>query len=218
MVSLLMIVVIIVVLGLIMEIAATALKLTGLDIHTARFQALSAITGTGFTTKETELIMGHRQRRSIIMTLMILGPICFLGMLSSVLISFGEKFDIKHLIALLLFVGFLLVLTRSKRFVKMFHNQIEKQLKKYKYPRKLQFDELLQLDSDFGIFELKITNTSAFVNKQLIDANFKEKGFIVLAIERAGELLTTPKGSDMILTEDVLVIFGKMKDIKGLHD
>ncbi len=54
------------------------------------------------------------------------------------------------------------------------------------------------------------------MNKQLIDANFKEKGFIVLAIERAGELLTVPKGNDTIQSEDILIIFGKMKDAKKL--
>ena len=77
MISLFLILFIILLLALIMEIAATALKLTGLDIHMARFQALSALTGTGFTTKETELIMKHRQRRGIIMALMVIGPICF---------------------------------------------------------------------------------------------------------------------------------------------
>jgi len=37
-----------------------------------------------------------------------------------------------------------------------------------------------------------------------------------LAIERAGELLTIPKASDTILSEDVLVVFGQLKNIKAL--
>ena len=54
MLELLIIALIFILLALITEVSATALKLTGLDIHTSRFQALSALTGTGFTTRETE--------------------------------------------------------------------------------------------------------------------------------------------------------------------
>lgn len=40
--------------------------MTGLDINIARFQALSAFTGTSFTTKEAEDVVDHPQRRRII--------------------------------------------------------------------------------------------------------------------------------------------------------
>lgn len=41
--------------ALIVKIAAVALNLTGLDEKTAFFQALSAFTGTGYTTQDAEL-------------------------------------------------------------------------------------------------------------------------------------------------------------------
>lgn len=216
MISLFLVVFIILLFVLIMEIAATALKLTGLDIHTARFQALSALTGTGFTTKETELIMKHRQRRGIIMALMVLGPICFLGVLSSLLLSVKETCNLNQLVIILLLIGVFLLLSRSTRFVAFFHRQIERQLKRYKYPRRVQLEEVLQLSTDFGVYELKVAPNSRFVNKQLSETDFKEKGFIVLAIERGPELLTVPKATDIILSEDVLVIFGQLKGLKSL--
>jgi len=58
---------------MIRNIAAVALQLTGLDKPTANFQALSALTGTGFTTKEAELVLNHPMRRRIISLLMITG-------------------------------------------------------------------------------------------------------------------------------------------------
>ena len=172
---------------LIVEIAAIALKLTGLDIHTARFQALSAITGTGFTSRETESLMKHRQRRRVIMVLMVLGSICFLGMFSSFLISMRQEFHVVHLFLLLFLIGFLLLMVRNRRFVALFHRHVENQLKRYKYP-----------------------------HKPLSETDFKDKGFIVLAIERAGEILGVPRASDVILPGGILVIFGRRRGLKAL--
>ncbi|MCK4262353.1 hypothetical protein KAX00_04525, partial [bacterium] len=58
---------------LIVRAAAIALMMTGMDEKRARFQALSAFSGTGFTTKEAESIVNHPIRRKIVTWLMILG-------------------------------------------------------------------------------------------------------------------------------------------------
>ena len=44
------------------RVAAVALRLTGLGESTARFQALSAISGVGSTTKESESIVNYPVR------------------------------------------------------------------------------------------------------------------------------------------------------------
>jgi len=58
---------------LIVGAAAIALMMTGMDEKRARFQALSAFSGTGFTTKEAESVVNHPSRRRIVSWLMILG-------------------------------------------------------------------------------------------------------------------------------------------------
>lgn len=58
---------------MLVRIASVALRLTGLDETTAKFQALSAVSGTGFTTKESEAIVNYPVRRKIITLLMIIG-------------------------------------------------------------------------------------------------------------------------------------------------
>ena len=50
-----------------------AFEITGMDRDMARFQALSAFTGTGFTTRASEAIVEHRTRRRIAMVLIVLG-------------------------------------------------------------------------------------------------------------------------------------------------
>jgi len=50
---------------LITRVATVAFTLTGLSRDVARFQARSALSGTGFTTSEAEAVVGHPVRRRI---------------------------------------------------------------------------------------------------------------------------------------------------------
>ena len=54
------------------RLAVVALRLTGLPEQNAKFQAMSALTGTGLTTTEAEMIVNYPIRRKIIAWLMIL--------------------------------------------------------------------------------------------------------------------------------------------------
>src|SRR4030042_5928748 len=58
---------------IVVRIGAIAFQLTGLEWSLAKFQALSCFSGTGFTTKEAELITSNKQRRKIASVLIILG-------------------------------------------------------------------------------------------------------------------------------------------------
>lgn len=42
---------------IVVRIGAVAFELTGLEWSIAKFQALSCFTGTGFTTRESELVL-----------------------------------------------------------------------------------------------------------------------------------------------------------------
>ena len=70
------------------RLAAVALRLTGLPEQNARFQAMSALTGTGYTTTEAEMIVNYPIRRKIIAWLMIFGNLGIVSVLSTLMISF----------------------------------------------------------------------------------------------------------------------------------
>ncbi|MBL7130131.1 MAG: TrkA C-terminal domain-containing protein [Candidatus Omnitrophica bacterium] len=216
MLELLIIAVIFLLLALITEVSASALKLTGLDIHTSRFQALSALTGTGFTTRETELIMQHKNRRYIIMFLMVIGPIGFIAILSTVLLTTKRYLALPQMLTLLLLTLIIFRLTRSKKLMVFLHRIIEKQLKKRHYPRRIVLDEVLELGKECGVVEIKIDKNSIYKDKTLEQTGIKSKGYIVLAIERNGKFITVPKASDKVLVEDVLVVFGNIAHLKSL--
>ncbi|GAH92167.1 unnamed protein product, partial [marine sediment metagenome] len=73
---------------MIIKVATAALKLTGLDERTASFQALSALTGTGFTTRESELIISQPMRRRIVSILMIVGHAGLIAVIAGLASSF----------------------------------------------------------------------------------------------------------------------------------
>ena len=80
-----------IVLGLsmvIVRVATVALVHTGLGRETARFQARSAFTGAGFTTGESEQVVGHPVRRRIVMWLMLVGNVGIATAMASLLLSF----------------------------------------------------------------------------------------------------------------------------------
>ena len=58
---------------IVVRIGAIAFELTGLEWSLAKFQALSCFSGTGFTTREAELIVGDKRRRRIASVLMVMG-------------------------------------------------------------------------------------------------------------------------------------------------
>jgi hypothetical protein len=205
---------IIVVLSAIMEIAATALKLTGMNIHAARFQALSALTGTGFTTKEAESIMNHQQRRAIIMVLMIVGPICFLTILGSVLMSIREELFLYELISILAVIFIILRIFKSKFIGAFFHRIVERQIKKRKAFRKVALEEVLTFDEHLGVCEFLISEHSRLAGKRLSETAFKDAGFMVLAIARPDGVVYVPKGLDTIQKGDRLIVFGNTKNMK----
>ena len=55
------------------RVAAVVLRLTGMEESSARFQALSAFSGTGFTTGEAEMIVNYPIRRKVVGFLMVIG-------------------------------------------------------------------------------------------------------------------------------------------------
>ncbi len=66
---------------------AVALRLTGMPEEVARFQARSAFTGAGFTTSESEAIVNHPVRRRIVSTLMVVGSIGLVSVMTTIIVS-----------------------------------------------------------------------------------------------------------------------------------
>ena len=73
---------------LVTRLATAALMLTGVSHQLARLQALSALTGVGFTTSESERIVDNPVRRRILILMMLVGNAGFVTEASTLVLSF----------------------------------------------------------------------------------------------------------------------------------
>ncbi|TDL74871.1 hypothetical protein E2L08_15780 [Palleronia sediminis] len=72
---------------LIVRIGTIALTMTGLTEEVARFQALSAFSGAGFTTDEAEQVVAGPARRRIIGMLIRAGSVGIVTAISTLMLS-----------------------------------------------------------------------------------------------------------------------------------
>src|SRR3954447_3505547 len=68
----------------VIEIYVVLFRLTGLKLEISRFQVISLMTGTGFTTGESELILGHPVRRKLATFLILFGAFSLAVIISSI--------------------------------------------------------------------------------------------------------------------------------------
>ena len=215
--TILPLIIIIIVFFLIVRIATVVLKLTGLDDKTARFQAISAFTGTGFTTNEAEIILEDEIRRKTVIVLMVLGKVGIVSMIASFFLSFGKdnlRADLEKALLLLLFIYILYRITNLKGFGRTLNRFIEKRIIARGIVRQRTLEELFHLPKGYGIAQLTITKESSEVRLTLAEAGFIKKDILVLSIERKNKLISFPHAHDIIEEGDKLLCYGLLENIK----
>lgn len=199
---------------LVVKAGAIALRLTGLEEQRARFQALSAITNTGFTTRESELIVGDPQRRKIVSVLMIFGNIVMVTLIGLMVGSFAtlrEWFELPIQFLLLLAGGGLLyLLLRTGGLTRRFSRWIDAKLAARMRIAERSIFEVLALAEGHGVAEVCVPPDSPWLGKTLAEAGLRERGLLVLAIRRRDGVLASPKAFDQILAEDRLICYGQL--------
>jgi hypothetical protein len=204
---------------LIVRAAAIALMLTGMDENRARFQALSAFTGTGFTTREAESVVHHPVRRRIISWLMVLGNAGIVTVIitatSTLVTSEGYQLSLNVLVLL---VGIYLIyrLATHKGFIRRWESFIEEKLVKYPAFEEGATEDLLHLTEGFGLVRAIITEDSPLVGKSLEESKLTAQGVIVLGIERDRAWNPIPRANELIQVGDRVVVYGPFNVLKTL--
>ena len=204
---------------LVVSAASIALMMTGMDENKARLQALSAFTGTGFTTKESEFVVSNPLRRRIISWLMILGNIGIVTVIvtatSSLVVSEGYKITFNLLI---LFVGIYVIykIATHSKFIRRWENIIENKLMKSPAFEEGITEDLLHFIEGYGLIRVIITENSPFVGSSLSECKLPEKDLLVLGIERYKNWIPIPKAKETIIEGDRIVVYGPLKVIKTI--
>lgn len=204
---------------LVVRAAAIALMMTGLDRKRAIFQALSSFTGTGFTTREAELVINHPARRKIVSWLMILGNAGFVAVIvtgtSSFVTSKGYTMPIN---AILLLAGLFIIykVVSHRGLVKRFERYIENKILKSNALEEGTVEDLLHLMEGYGLVRAIITEDSPVVDKSISDCKSCAEKIIVLGIERGKEWLPIPKADETLKAGDRAVVYGNLNELKNI--
>lgn len=220
---------------IIVRIGAIAFQLTGLEWSLAKFQSLSCFSGTGFTTKEAELVTGHPQRRKIATILMVLGNAGLVTMIATVasalnaqqalwarlsesLLPVSVPRELVPWVNLALIIVVLYVFYRvfsNKNFTHKLTNVLRAKIIKRKLFRPVSFEELLLLAGGYGVSRIDVAENSLLVEKTLAGSGLRQSDITVLAIVRGDTTIPNPAANSKILAGDTLVSFGNLENIRN---
>lgn len=197
----------------IIRLASVALRITGLTDASARFQALSAFTGTGFTTREAETVVNYPVRRRIISFMMIIGNMGLVTVFATLVVSLLHAEGEVHAVVvqltwLLLGLGLLWFLMLNKTADRILCTWIGKFLEATTFLGKRPFHRLVQVSDGYSVCEHRVPanwlDAAGWPNSEL-----SRQGLVLLGARSAdGETLDAEADVSALTIDHTLVLFG----------
>ncbi len=204
------------------ELFAFFFRLTGLPPEKARFQVISLLTGTGFTTRESEIILSSRHRRRLARATMLFGYVFNVTILSAFINVF---LSMKINQVSNRFLGFLIPLgTAALIFVFMrvpkIHAWGENLLRRFAdriFDRQETFNAVVLIDniSTESIVQISLRHIpEEYRGISLAETRLRaETGILVMLVERHGGKPMPAQADTVFETGDKLTVFGDYKTI-----
>ena len=210
---------------IVVRVATVGLVMTGISKDLAHFQALSAFTGSGFTTRESEDIVNHPVRRRIITHLMLLGHAGAVIAIASVLLSFlnvgrSEAWSETRVFRLAILTGgvlLLLFLSNSQHVERAMWKVNSWAVRRWIHLDVRDYTKLLRLGHSYVVSELVIKPGDWLANRSLAEAQLSREGVLVLGIERTGGVYVgAPRGHTRIHAGDCLILYAQQDALLDL--
>lgn len=207
---------------IIIEIFTTLCRINGISSEKAKFQVISLLTGTGFTTSESEVMLLTKKRRKLAQRIMLFSYIFNISIVSIFVNIFISSInttmtEIKvGIIFTLCNLIFMIFINRSKTF----RNILDKIVVSVVNRKKKKQDNFIYVYDTYGkkvIAEIELkTIRDEFKNKTIEDIKLKNTyGIQLLVIKRKEEVISEIWPNTMIQEGDTIVVFGRMRDIKN---
>ena len=220
---------------IIVRIGAVAFQLTGLEWSLAKFQSLSCFSGTGFTTKEAELITGHPLRRRIASVLMVLGNAGLVTLVATAATSLNPKdtaiwqwfntlipWEMNPWIMQSINIGILVIavyvtyrIFTNERVMQKMTGYLRKKIMTKDAFKLVSLEEFLLLTDGYGITRVEVAADSTLAGKTLIESNLRQHDITIMAIVRKDTTIPNPAADTTIQSGDTLISFGKLANIRS---
>lgn len=206
----------------IVRVATIAFIRTGMSPISARFQASSAFTGTGFTTSESEQIIRHPVRRRICITLMVLGNIGIVSVMATLILSMvleGRSAPWMRLAVIAGGLGFLGFLATTRFIDRYVGRLVTWALNRWTELDGRDYSHLLHLAEGYGVTEVNIPVGGPLDGKPVGDGMFFDAHLVVLGVLREdGEYEGAPAKGHVLHAGDSVFLYGRSKQIAAFCD
>jgi hypothetical protein len=205
----------------IVQLGAVMYELTGMERRQAKFQSLSAFTGTGFTTREAESALSVPIRRRITSTLMVLGyggtASVVATVLRSVEVETFKETALNISVMALVFASVWLVLSRHGRVV-WFTDFVRRHLTKRMTEDRVPHEDLFSYKKGYGVTRIEVPRASKVVGKRLRDLDLRKHRLQVLAVEEDGghEVLPVPHPDTILTDRQHLILYGFLAEVQDV--
>jgi hypothetical protein len=204
---------------IVVRMGALALQLTGIEPEVAKFQALSALTGTGFTTTEAERVVRHRARRRIVTILIIVGNAGLLTIIGALIVSFTKVTGYRGLfIHLAILIAGILVLYRliaASRFGNRVIAWFLRPFMRRALSSSPGIEEIYGVEKGWSVSLVTVKKGSKNIDSTISSVGSKGE-LEILAIDRPDVSITRPSGEEKIQEGDRLLVYGSGAAVKRL--
>ena len=201
---------------LVIDFFSILFRMTGMPISKARFQVISLLSSTGFTTKESEMIVQHPTRRKLASWLMIFSYVStatfisfFVSMLSDTVTSIG-------FFAVIVIFLFVILIFHKSSLLEKIENKIEDKILKSELWNKINSKTSILITSSrgYGIYEVYISKTNRLIGKSIKESELKSKEIEVLNIDKGDKFIKFPLPDYVFDIFDKVTVYGNLKNIR----
>ena len=210
---------------IIAELFTVLFRFTGVPDEKARFQVVSLLTGSGYTTRESELFVSSKSRRRLARSIMLFGyvfNITFISALINLFISLkASERNAEHILGLIfpiIAVGIIFLVIRIPRVHTWWEGLLEKVVGRLLKKGNENSAFLLDYIGDDSIVQVILKHVpEQYVDKTLAETGIKkEHNLLVMLIER--EKPIAPTAETVFRIGDKLTVFGKYKVICSVFE
>ena len=197
-----------------------ALESTGMERHKARFEALSAITGTGFTTRESNSVVNYPKRRRIVSWLIVIGTTGVLTVLVGLIVAVrggAEAPSTLFIIVVMSLIAIVLVLIRLG-IANRISNVILRFVSTGPGRSWLVDKEILYQTGPYAVVRIILDEKVVKAGMKIGDIGLMEEGMTIIAIERKHTVLSFPGIDEQVQPGDQLLCYGEVAKIPSTKE
>ena len=201
---------------IVIEINTILFTFTGLKKNIARFQVISMLTGTGFTTGESELIIDHPIRRRLGAFLILFGAFSLAVIISAISSILSDEFftmKIGYVAGTLVLFLFVLKVRKVKnKLTVLFEHELERNFDL----QDMTIKDVFFTEENDSIVEVPLHGSSTMIGGKLIEKLNSEEDINVLSIKRGEIIIRKKRLNTELQAGDFILMLGDKEVIKRI--